>query len=88
MGTGYTARRQTMFELFRGAAISPGRAWKKPHLVPLGTPRRRKRCDVQCLAAGRTATPGIGRYLHRATGSIRPASNLHLDCEMLGGRSH
>ena len=44
--------------------VAPG---KKPHLVPLGTPHRRKRCDVQRLAVGRAATPGIGRRLHRAT---------------------
>ena len=67
--------------------ISRGRAWEKPHLVPLGTPHRRKRCDVQRLAAGRAATPGIGRRLHRATGPISPASNLHRDCQVLGGRS-
>src|ERR1700686_5494881 len=85
MGTGYKARRHTMFELFRGATISRGRAWKKPHLVPLGTPHRRKRCDVQRLAVGRAATPGIGRRLHRATGPSRPASNLHRDCQVLEG---
>jgi hypothetical protein len=45
-------------------------------------------CDVQRLAAGRAATPGIGRRLHRATGPIRPASNLHRDCQVLEGRSH
>jgi hypothetical protein len=88
LGTGDKARRHTMFELFRGATISGGRAWKKPHLVPLGTPHRRKRCDVQRLAVGRAATPGTGRRLHRATGPIRPASNLHRDCQVLGGRSH
>src|SRR5580704_4280587 len=66
MGTGDKARRHTMFELFRGATISRGRSWKKPNLVPLGTPHRRKRCDVQRLAAGSAATPGIGRRLHRA----------------------
>src|SRR5260370_3871310 len=72
MGTGYKARRHIVFELFRGATISRGRAWKKPHLVPLGAPPCRKRCDVQRLAAGRAATPGIGRRLHRATRPIVP----------------
>jgi hypothetical protein len=70
------ARRHTMFELFRGATISRSRAWRKPHFVPMGTPHRRKRCDVQRLAAGRAATPGIGRRLHRAPNRSVPASNL------------
>jgi hypothetical protein len=38
-----------------------------PHYVSLGTPHRNTRCDVQRLAVGRTATPGIGRRFHRAT---------------------
>src|SRR5580692_8929659 len=59
MGTGYKARRQLVSELFRAATIRRGRAWKKPHRVPLGTPHRRKRCDVQRLAAGRAATPEL-----------------------------
>src|SRR5258708_358596 len=53
-----------------------------------GQPHRRERCDVQRLAVGRAATPGIGRRLHRATGPIRPASNLDRDCQVLGGPSH
>ena len=40
------------------------------------------------LAAGRAATSGIGRRLHHAAGPIRPAPNLHRDCQVLGGRSH
>src|ERR1700684_4089941 len=87
METGQKTLRDTMLKLYRGATISRGRAWKKPHLVPLGTPHRRKRWDVQRLAVGRAATSGIGRRLHRATGPIRPASNLHRDCQVLGGCS-
>ena len=84
MGTGDKARRHTMLELFRGATISRGRAWNKPHFVPLGTPHRRKRCYVQRLAARRAATPGIGRPLHRAAGQVRPASKLHRDLPSVG----
>ena len=59
MGTGDKARRHTMCELFRGATISRGRAWKKPHLVPLGTPHRRKRCDFSVLRLGERLHPEL-----------------------------
>src|ERR1700683_1081630 len=59
-----------------GTPISRGRSWKKPNLVPLGTPHRRKRCDVQRLAAGRASTPGIGRRIHRATAPLPMSTEM------------
>src|ERR1700692_3960103 len=70
MGTGDKPRRHIVFELFRGATTSRGRARKKPHLVPLGTPHRRKRCDVQRLAVGGGANIGLGPRLHSYVGAV------------------